>query len=139
MSLILIVAEFFIFAILVTIVNERRRDIGILKSIGFTGGQICRIFLLIGLAIGTAGGVLGTVGGLLFSNNINVVKDLIERWTGFNPFPPDVYYFTEIPHHVDNMTLVLTGGGAVVCSLIFSIWPAFRAARLDPVRTLHYE
>ncbi len=139
MSLILIVALFFIFAILITIVNERRRDIGILKSIGFTGGQICRIFIIIGMAIGTTGGLLGAVGGVLFSENINGVRYLIKEWTGFDPFPPTVYYFTEIPHHVDGWTLGLTAGGAVIGSLLFSIWPAFRAARLDPVRTLHYE
>jgi ABC-type lipoprotein release transport system permease subunit len=139
LSLILVVAEFFVFAIVTTVVKERSRDIGILKSIGFTGRQICTAFLLVGLAIGTVGAAIGVVGGLLFADNINAIKDGIEWLTGYNPFPPTIYYFSEIPSRITPLSVLLTAGGAVVCSLIFSLVPALRAARLDPVRTLHYE
>jgi ABC-type lipoprotein release transport system permease subunit len=139
LSLILVVAEFFIFAIVTTIVNERRRDIGILKAVGFTRGQICTVFLLVGLAIGVAGAALGVGAGLLFADNINPVREFIKVTVGFDPFPPDIYYFKDIPAVVTPFSVLLTAGGAVVCSLVFSIIPALRAARLDPVRTLHYE
>ena len=139
MSLILVVAEFFIFAILSTMVNERRRDIGILKAIGFTPGQICLVFLIIGLGIGVSGGLLGVGAGVLFTDNINTLRDLLRETVGFDPFPQDIYYFKEIPTHLGILTPVLTAGGAILCSLLFSIFPALRAARLDPVRTLHYE
>ncbi len=139
MSLILVLAEFFIFAIITTMVYEKRRDIGILKAVGFTSGQICLVFLVCGLAIGVIGAAIGVGGGVLFADNINVVRDVIRAGTGWDPFPSDVYYFTEIPSHVGFLTPVITAGGAVLCSLIFSIIPALRAARMDPVRTLHYE
>jgi len=139
MSLILVVAEFFVFAILSTMVGERRRDIGILKAIGFTRGQICLVFLLIGLAIGVIGGLLGVGAGVLFTENINAIRVGLREVIGFDPFPADVYYFKDIPTHMGVALPVLTAAGAILCSLFFSIWPALRAARLDPVQTLHYE
>ena len=139
LSLILVVAEFFIFAIVTTIVNERRRDIGILKAVGFTRGQICAAFLLVGLAVGVLGAALGVAGGLAFADNINAVRGFIKATVGFDPFPPDIYYFKDIPAVVTPFSVLLTAGGAIVCSLLFSIVPALRAARLDPVHTLHYE
>ena len=139
MSLILVLAEFFIFALLTTMVNERRRDIGILKAVGLTPGQICAVFLIIGLAIGVTGGLLGAGAGVLFTDNINAIRCILRDSIGFDPFPPDVYYFKEIPTHIGVLTPTLTAGGAILCSLLFSIFPALRAARLDPVRTLHYE
>jgi ABC-type lipoprotein release transport system permease subunit len=139
LSLILVVALFFVFALVTTMVSERRRDIGILKGIGFTRGQIGAVFLIIGLAIGVGGSAIGIAAGLLFSEHINGVSAIVEKLTGFNPFPPTVYYFTEIPHYVEPMSVVFTAAGAILGSLFFSIFPALRAARLDPVRTLHYE
>jgi ABC-type lipoprotein release transport system permease subunit len=139
MSLILIMAEFFIFAIVTTVVNERRRDVGILKAIGYTRRQICAAFLLVGLAIGTAGAAIGVVGGLLFARYIDQIRVFIRWLTHYDPFPADLYYFTKIPHHVEPWTVILTAGGAIVCSILFGLIPALRAARMDPVRTLHYE
>jgi ABC-type lipoprotein release transport system permease subunit/WD40 repeat protein len=138
-SLILVVAEFFIFAIVTTVVNERRRDIGILKAIGFTQGQICQVFLIVGLAIGVLGGLLGVGAGILFADNINGIREVLRQATGFDPFPPDIYYFTEVPAHVGYLTPILSAAGAIACSLLFSIFPALRAARMDPVETLRYE
>lgn len=139
MSLILVLAEFFVFVILTTMVYEKRRDIGILKAVGFTRGQVGRAFLVVGLAIGLAGAVLGVVGGVLFADNINAVREFVRQVTGWDPFPPNVYYFTEIPTYVGWVTPAITAGGAVLCALLFSLIPALRAARMDPVQTLHYE
>ncbi|MHC5034995.1 MAG: ABC transporter permease, partial [Planctomycetota bacterium] len=66
-------------------------------------------------------------------------RGFIKATIGFDPFPPDIYYFKDIPAHVGWVSVVVTAGGAIVCSLIFSILPALRAARMDPVQTLHYE
>lgn len=139
LSLILIVAEFLIFAIVTTMVSERRRDIGILKAVGFTNGQICLVFLVVGLAIGVIGALSGVGAGLLFADHINVIRDIVRDRIHFDPFPPDIYYFKQIPAQVTAVSVVATAGGAIVCSLLFSILPALRAARMDPVQTLHYE
>ena len=139
MSLILVLAEFFIFVIITTMVYEKRRDIGIMNAVGFTRGQICQVFLTCGLAIGVLGAVLGVTGGVLFADNINAIREFIHHMTGWDPFPADVYYFTEIPSHMGVLTPVVTAGGAIVCALLFSIIPALRAARMDPIRTLHHE
>ncbi len=139
MSLILVLAEFFIFVIITTMVYEKRRDIGILNAVGFTRGQICQVFLTCGLAIGVVGAVVGVTGGVLFADNINAIRNFVHHATGWDPFPANVYYFSEIPSHIGLLTPLLTGGGAIVCALLFSIVPALRAARMDPIRTLHHE
>ncbi len=139
MSLILVLAEFFIFVIITTMVYEKRRDIGILKAVGYTPGQICLVFLTCGLAIGLIGAALGVGGGVLFAENINAVRDFVRETIHFDPFPPNVYYFTEIPAYVGFLTPAITAGGAVICSLLFSLVPAIRAAGMDPVETLRYE
>jgi ABC-type lipoprotein release transport system permease subunit len=139
LSLILVLAEFFIFALVFTMVSEKRRDIGILKALGFTSRQVSTVFLVIGLSIGVFGGLFGVGGGLLFAHNINAIREFV-RWTiHFDPFPPQLYYFTQVPSHVTADSVIFVGGGAVLCALLFSIVPAIHAARMDPVRTLHYE
>jgi len=138
-SLILVVAEFLIFTIVSTIVAERRRDIGILKAIGFSQRQICKVFLVVGLAVGTLGAALGVAGGLVFADNINAIRAAVKAATGWDPFPPTVYYFKDIPAHTSVLTVLLAAGGAILCSLIFSMLPALRGARMDPVQSLHYE
>ncbi len=139
LSLMLVLEGFFIFAIVTTIVYERRRDIGIMKAIGFRKRQICQVFVVAGLAIGVVGALLGVVGGLLFADNINAVREFLKVIIKFDPFPPTVYYFKEIPTHVGWVNIVVTVGGAILCSLIFSIVPALRAARMDPIEALHHE
>jgi ABC-type lipoprotein release transport system permease subunit len=138
-SLILVVAEFLIFTIVTTIVAERRRDIGILKAVGFTRTQICKVFLTVGMAVGTIGAALGVGGGLLFVANINGIRELLKNALGFDPFPADVYYFSEIPTRVTPLVIILTAAGAILCALLFSLLPALRAARMDPVQTLQFE
>ncbi len=139
LSLMLVLEGFFIFAIVTTMVYERRRDIGIMKAIGFRPGQICQAFVIAGLAIGVIGALLGVAGGLIFADNINVVREFVKATIHFDPFPPEVYYFKEIPAHVGLLTPLLTAAGAIFCSLLFSIIPALRAAHMDAIETLHHE
>jgi len=139
LSFIMVLAGFCIFAVVTTTVHEKRKDIGIMKAVGFTPGMIARAFLVNGLAIGLIGAVLGVAGGLLFANNINEIKDAIESLTGFNPFPAKIYYFDTIPTDSGLLMPMLVAAGAIVCSLVFSLVPALRAARLDPVQTLRFE
>ncbi len=136
---ILVVAGFNILAILTMIVLEKSKDIGILKAIGATTRGIMSIFLLNGLLIGSIGAIAGVAIGLSIVLRINWLENVLYNTTGWRPFPPEVYYFNQIPTVVNPGSIILTAVVAILSSVVFSIYPAFRAARLNPVETLRYE
>ena len=82
---------------------------------------------------------MGVAAGLSIVLRINWLENILYTTTGWRPFPPEVYYFNQIPTIVDPISIVFTAVIAIVSSVIFSIYPALRAARLDPVVTLRYE
>jgi lipoprotein-releasing system permease protein len=132
------VAGFCILAIFSTIVREKTRDIGILKSLGASSRGVMQIFLGYGLLLGVIGAGLGTISGLLITYNINPIEHLLFQLTGVG-FAPDVYYFDKIPTDVEPMTVTLVNAGAIVIAVAFSVWPAVRAAWMRPVQALRYE
>ena len=136
---IIVVAGFNILAILTMIVLEKSKDIGVLKALGATTQGIISIFLLNGLLIGSIGAGAGVAIGLSIVFRINWLENFLYNTTGWRPFPPEVYYFNQIPTVVNPSSIILTVGIAIASSVIFSIYPALRAARLDPVETLRYE
>ena len=126
-------------AILVMMVFEKRKDIGVLKAVGCSRHGVVALFLLMGLIIGLSGSVLGMVSGILASDNINEIADVVEKISGREVFSKDVYYLDEIPAHlapdaVWKIFLVATGVG-----LVSSVAAAGRAAVIEPVRALRYE
>ncbi|HYH66940.1 MAG TPA: FtsX-like permease family protein, partial [Urbifossiella sp.] len=133
------VAGFSILAIFTMIVSEKFRDIGVLKSLGASSGGVLSIFLGYGLLLGGVGAGLGTVMGLWFTRNINEIEAGLSKVTGTAVFPRDIYYFKEIPTNVDTGVVLLINAGAVVTAVVFSLLPAWRAARLHPVRALRFE
>lgn len=139
LSFIIVLAGFCIAAILAFTVQEKRKDIGILKAVGFSRGMIGSVFLVNGLTIGVVGAVLGAVGGRLFTDNINAIEGFIEYYTNWTPFPEQIYYFNRIPTAEGLAIPLAVAAGAVFCSLVFSLLPALKAARLDPVQTLRFE
>jgi len=140
LSFIILIAGFLILAILHTSVLHKTRDIGILKAVGGTVGGIMAIFLLNGLFIGLIGCALGTAGGLLITDNINRIEDLLQRLLGFRLFPPDIYYLDGIPVDQDPFwSAVVIALSALVVSLLASAYPAWKASRMDPVEALRYE
>src|SRR3989339_703456 len=136
---IIVVAGFNILAILTMIVLEKSKDIGVLKALGATTQGIMSIFLLNGLLIGSIGASAGVAIGLSIVFRINWLENFLYNTTSWRPFPPEVYYFNQIPTVVNPGSIILTVGIAIASSVIFSIYPALRAARLDPVETLRYE
>ncbi|MBI2471008.1 MAG: ABC transporter permease [Planctomycetes bacterium] len=136
---IIVVAGFNILAILTMIVLEKSKDIGVLKALGATTRGIMSIFLLNGLLIGSIGASVGVAIGLSIVFRINWLENFLYNATGWRPFPPEVYYFNQIPTVVDTGSIIFTAGIAIASSVVFSVYPALRAARLDPVETLRYE
>jgi len=136
---ILIVAGFSIFAILTMVVMEKAKDIGTLKAIGATRKGVMSIFMLLGTVIGGIGSALGLGAGLTILKTMNDLEDLIYQRFGWRVFPQDIYYLDHIPHQISVPALSFIVIGAVLTSFLASLYPAWRAARLDPVQTLRYE
>jgi lipoprotein-releasing system permease protein len=137
--LIITVAGFGILAIFFMIVVEKTRDIGILKSLGASSSGVMSIFLSYGLALGIVGSGVGVITGLLFVRYIKQIEMFITFVTGRKVFDETIYYFKEIPTHVDPFTVMWVAFGAIAIAVLASVLPARRAARLQPVRALRYE
>jgi lipoprotein-releasing system permease protein len=137
--LIIAVAGFGILAIFTMIVSEKTRDIGILKALGASSGGIMHIFLGYGLLLGMIGALLGTGIGLELTWHINDIEKALSHYTGADIFPRDIYYFDKIPTDVQPWSLIVINTGALLIAVVFSIFPALRAAMLHPVRALRYE
>jgi lipoprotein-releasing system permease protein len=137
--LIITVAGFGILAIFFMIVVEKTRDIGILKALGASSSGVMSIFLTYGLLLGMVGAGAGVGVGLLFVYYINQIEAFIALVTGREVFPEKIYYFKDIPTHVDPFTVCWVAFGAVMIAVLASVLPARRAARLRPVQALRYE
>ena len=137
--LIITVAGFGILAIFFMIVVEKTRDIGVLKALGASSSGVMSIFLSYGLLLGIVGAGAGVFFGLLFVHYINQIEALITYITGREVFPEKIYYFKDIPTHVEPFTVFWVSVGAIMIAVLASVLPARRAARLRPVQALRYE
>ncbi|OWK43941.1 FtsX-like permease family protein [Fimbriiglobus ruber] len=133
------VSGFSVLAIFSMIVSEKYRDIGVLKSLGASNQGVMSIFLSYGLLLGLVGSLLGTVLGLLITEYINELEAALSMLTGQQIFDRSIYYFDKIPTNVEPLSIVIINAGAVITAVLFSVLPAFRAARLHPVRALRFE
>lgn len=129
--LIILVAAFNIVSTLIMVVMEKGKDIAILKSMGATGKSIMRIFLIDGLVIGSVGTVIGLISGYALC--------WVLKTYDFIKLPADVYYITSLPVRTSVLDFVLVSSAAVVISLLATIYPAFRASRLNPVEAIRFE
>jgi lipoprotein-releasing system permease protein len=143
MSLILLlvvaVAAFNIVAALVMVVNEKRSDIAILRTLGLPRGAVVGVFLTQGLVIGAIGTLLGVLLGLLVASNVGAIVPLLERLFGFHVMDPTVYYITEIPSEVRAAQVVTIGLVAFALTVLATIYPALRGAATEPAEALRYE
>lgn len=136
---IILVAAFNITSTLIMIVMEKRRDIGILRTIGTSTGSIIRIFILQGLYIGLAGTFSGLLLGIFLAHNLNPVANVIAWMLGVDLFNQQIYYFDRIPVAIVWQDVASITISAVILTFLSTIYPAWSAARVDPVDALRNE
>ena len=137
--LIILVAAFNIVSTLFMVVMEKTKEIAILKSMGATRKSIIKIFSFQGLIIGLVGTFLGCVGGFTVVPNLNEIVGLIEKVFGITAFPSDVYYLDKLPSEIQYLDSFLIVIFSIIICFIASLYPAWRASRLNPVEGLRYE
>ncbi|HPK53388.1 MAG TPA: lipoprotein-releasing ABC transporter permease subunit [Smithellaceae bacterium] len=139
LSLIVLVAAFNIISALIMIVMEKNKDIAILKSMGATSRSIMKIFIYQGLIVGVIGTALGCAAGLAVALNLQKVSQFVENIFNFKILPGDVYYLSELPSQVNYGDVVIIVIGTLLVCFLSTIYPSWRASRLDPAEALRYE
>lgn len=139
LTLIILVAAFNIISSLIMLVKDKGRDIAILRTMGATRGMILRIFFLSGASIGLIGTMAGLVLGVAFADNIEAIRQALQSLTGTELFAAEIYFLSQLPAEIDWREVVQVVVMALVLSFGATIYPAWRAASLDPVEALRYE
>jgi len=139
LMLIVLVAALNIVSGLIMLVKDKSADIAILRTMGATRGAIMRIFLITGAAIGIVGTLAGFLLGLVVSLNVETIRTFVSRLTNTNLFPAEFYFLSRLPSEVNPREVATIVIMAMVLSLIATLYPSWRAARLDPVEALRYE
>jgi lipoprotein-releasing system permease protein len=139
LSLIVGVAAFNIITTLIMVVMEKHHDIAILKSLGARRGSIMKVFVFEGIIVGLVGTFLGALFGLLIAHNLGAITGLLEWLFGFKAMPGDVYWLNQLPSRVDPLDVVIVISIAMGISLLATLYPAWKAASLDPTEALRYE
>ncbi len=139
LALIVLVAAFNIISTLIMVVMEKNHDIAILKAMGAPSKGILRIFIIEGLVIGVVGTILGAISGLVLAFNLETVTGFVENLFGFKILSGDVYYIDKLPSQVNPLDVTLIVVTTILISLLATLYPAWRASKLDPAETLRYE
>jgi len=137
--LIVLVAAFNIISTLIMVVMEKHKDIAILKSMGAPSKRILKIFVIEGGVIGVVGTVFGTILGLGAAFNLEKITGYVENLFGFKILSSDVYYIDKLPSQVNPIDIALIVMTAILISLLATLYPSWRASKLDPAEALRYE
>jgi lipoprotein-releasing system permease protein len=139
LTLIIVVAAFNIISSMIMLVKDKGRDIAILRTMGATRGMIMRIFLLSGASIGVIGTIFGALLGWLFAANIEIIRQWIQSLTGSQLFAAEIYFLSRLPAVVDPVEVITVIAMALGLSFLATIYPSWRAARIEPAEALRYE
>jgi len=139
LSLIIIVAAFNIISGLTILVKNKTRDIAILKSIGVLNKSIVKIFFLVGVIIGTTATIFGIILGVVFSMYVENFRQFLSNVFNISLFPEEIYFLSTMPSEINPSSIFIISLCSILITIIVSIFPALKAAKLDPVQTLKYE
>jgi len=139
LSLIIIVAAFNIISGLTILVKNKTRDIAILKSMGVLNKSIIKIFFLVGIIIGTSATIFGIILGVTFSMYIENFRSFLSSVFNISLFPEEIYFLSTMPSEINSLSILIISLCSILITSIVSIFPALKAAKLDPIRALQYE
>ena len=139
LTLIIRGAAFNIISTMVMLVKDKGRDIAILRTMGASRGTIMRIFFISGASVGIIGTFGGFVLGLSFANNIEAIRQWIQGLTGSELFAAEIYFLSQLPAVVDPAEVVAVVLMGLGLSFLATLYPSWRAARIDPAEALRYE
>jgi len=138
LTLIILVAAFNIISSMIMLVRDKESSISILRTIGISQNSILRIFIVVGASIGVMGTTIGFIIGLLFTLNIQKIQNLLESITGSDLFAAEIYFLSKLPAKIDFYEVGLVVLFALVLSLLSTLYPAWRASRVDPIKVLRH-
>jgi lipoprotein-releasing system permease protein len=139
LTLIIVVAAFNIVSGMIMMVKDKGRDIAILRTMGASRGMILRIFVLSGASIGILGTLAGFALGVAITENLEAIRQFLQTVLHVELFSAEFYFFTRIPAHINHGEVGVVVGMALALSFLATLYPSWRAARLDPVEGLRYE
>ncbi len=139
LSLIIIVAAFNIISGLTILVKNKTREIAILKSIGVLNKSITKIFFLVGVTIGTTATLFGIFLGVIFSMYIENLRFFLSSFFDITLFPEEIYFLSKMPSEINIFSILVIAACAIFITVLVSIFPAIKASKLDPIKSLKYE
>jgi lipoprotein-releasing system permease protein len=139
LSLIIIVAAFNIISGLTILVKNKTREIAILKSIGVLNKSIVKIFFLVGVIIGTSATIFGILLGVTFSLYVENLRQFLSTLFNISLFPEEIYFLSTMPSEIDPSSIFIISICSILITIVVSIFPALKAAKLDPIKALKYE